>query len=79
MAKAKTDALVDQPTPTAQGENIQSLDDFCRRLSLTEPRYGLISAFHFREKKKGTLRDLPSAYAKRYAAYIDPSKNEGDQ
>ncbi|EKK5567993.1 hypothetical protein PN823_004413 [Enterobacter hormaechei] len=48
-------------------EYAQSLDDFCRHLSLTEPRYMLISAFHYSERTAGRLKDLPSAYARRYA------------
>lgn len=55
------------PEPEAPVEYIQSLDDFCRHLSLTESRYLLISAFHFSERTAGRLKDLPSAYAERYA------------
>ncbi|ECN9265215.1 hypothetical protein ACLMYS_003872 [Salmonella enterica] len=79
MAKAKIDAPTEASNTGATSEIVQSLDEFCRRLSVTERRYGLIAAFHFREKEAGHVRDLPSAYAKRYAAYIDPTAIEGDK
>jgi hypothetical protein len=48
-----------------------SLDDFCKKLSLKETRYSLISAFHLNQKKAGKLRDTPSAYQGRFEKYIN--------
>lgn len=75
MPKEKNDAQVKASTPAVAPETEQSLDDFCCRLSLTERRYCLISAFHYRESVAKRYRDLPSAYAKRFADYINPQAN----
>ncbi|EJG5414270.1 hypothetical protein NAD41_000871 [Salmonella enterica] len=68
-----------KPTPKKEvapaaepSEFKQSLDEFCTQLSVTEPRYGLIAVFHFKEKTAGRVKDFPSAYAKRFADYVNP-------
>ncbi|EIW6162822.1 hypothetical protein MF451_003819 [Salmonella enterica subsp. enterica serovar Saintpaul] len=78
MAKRKIDADVTASAPPKPTEFEVSLDEFCCRLSLTERRSGLISVFHYRERKENRYRDLPSAYAARFEAYVNPQPNEGE-
>ncbi|EDZ0839932.1 hypothetical protein GJ904_17815 [Salmonella enterica] len=69
MAKTPEKSAAPAPQPT---EFAQSLDEFCRQASVNEPRYGLIAMFHFQEKTAGRVKDFPSAYAKRFADYVNP-------
>ncbi|EPT1451927.1 hypothetical protein ACVOZ6_003515 [Escherichia coli] len=66
MAKTPEKIVAPEAQPT---EFAQSLDEFCTALSLNEPRYTVIGAFHYVETKAGRVKDLPSAYAKRYADF----------
>lgn len=74
MATSKTKTEQAGATETAEQvacqEIPQSLDEFCARLSVKEPRYTLIAAFWHRENDAGHKRDIPSAYAKRYADFL---------
>lgn len=78
MAKTKeetTEVAAEAPAEVAPAvaelkEFPQTLDEFCRRLSLTEPRYMLIGGFHHTEQAAGRLKDVPSAYTKRYSEYL---------
>ncbi len=46
------------------------LDEFCIRLSKTEPRVELISGFHHTEQAAGRGRDLPAAYQDRFNKFM---------
>lgn len=56
--------------PDAVQEIPLSLDEYCKRLSLSEKRYGLISGFHHTEKAAGRLHDVASAYKARYDVFL---------
>lgn len=48
-----------------------TLQEFCTRLSATEPRVELISGFDYDERASGRLKDTEEAYAGRYQAFIN--------
>lgn len=52
-------------------ESRVTLNNFCRELSLTDKRVELIAAFHFDEKRAGTIMDTSSAYTERFVAFAD--------
>ncbi|MBN3839281.1 hypothetical protein [Burkholderia sp. Ac-20349] len=63
-------------TYTATGPQIvtefaQNADEFCASLSAGDKRVELISAFHSMEVAAGRVRDVPSAYAARFQAFIN--------
>ncbi|ENE5752093.1 hypothetical protein ACFLMW_003840 [Salmonella enterica] len=72
MSKSTKTASAEVMTKAeAAAEFPQSLQEFCTRLSLTEKRHALIAGFHYTEKAAGRLSDQPSAYAKRYAEFLN--------
>lgn len=48
-----------------------SLQEFCKRLSTSEPRVELISGFEADERIAGSLKDTEQNFAKRYKAFIN--------
>lgn len=48
-----------------------SLQEFCKRLSTTEPRVELISGFEADERIAGRLKDTEQKFAARYQAFIN--------
>ena len=52
-------------------ESTVPLDEFCQDISRTDARVELLAVFAHRERAAGRLHDLPSHYAKRYAATHD--------
>ncbi len=56
--------------PQTVTEFAQNADEFCASLSVSDRRVEMISAFHAMELKAGRARDLPSAYAARYQAFL---------
>lgn len=48
-----------------------TLDEFCSRLSVEDKRVELIGAFHLTERAAGRTKDLESAYATRFAAFVN--------
>lgn len=48
-----------------------SVDEFCLRLSSTDKRVEMISAFHSGERASGRSMDLETAFAVRYAAFCN--------
>ncbi|ELK5289391.1 hypothetical protein Q6670_004059 [Salmonella enterica] len=69
MAKT-TPAAEPIKAPEAAQEIAQSLEDFCRELSLTERRHTLIASFFHTEKAAGRVKDAASAYRKRYSEHL---------
>lgn len=65
MAKEAA-AVVAEPT-----EFPLTLDEFCSRLSTTDKRVELIGAFHHGEKVAGRSKDAESAYAARFAEFVN--------
>lgn len=47
-----------------------SLHEFCMRLSETDSRVGLLSAFEYTERAAGRLNDTEAAYRDRFAKFI---------
>ena len=66
---------VDLPAVAAELTNVSavplSLQEFCKRLSTTEPRVELISGFEADERIAGRLKDTEQEFAKRYQAFIN--------
>jgi hypothetical protein len=48
-----------------------TLQEFCQRLSSVDKRVELIGAFHYSETAAGTVKDLESAFADRFAAFLN--------
>lgn len=48
-----------------------TLDEFCTRLSRTDRRVELIGGFEHSERVAGRVKDVESAYAKRYAEFCN--------
>lgn len=48
-----------------------TLEEFCSRLSLTDKRVELIGAFAHVETAEGRVKDVESAYAARFADFIN--------
>jgi hypothetical protein len=74
MAKAENPAVLDTPVAAPAAEQTDfpmGLDEFCARLSSTDKRVEMISAFHHLEKLAGKLQDTGKAYANRYTAFIN--------
>ena len=72
MAKQPLKAIAAEVDAAAVSTEIPlSLDEFCTRLSLTEKRYVLITGFWTKETSAGRVRDIPSAYEKRYAEFLE--------
>ncbi|MGR9107809.1 MAG: hypothetical protein ACU843_12840 [Gammaproteobacteria bacterium] len=46
-----------------------TLDEFCRRLSVKDKRVEMIGGFHFDEKLAKRVKDMESAYMKRFEAF----------
>ncbi|EMD0638860.1 hypothetical protein VPZ60_004276 [Salmonella enterica] len=69
MAKTKPEAEPIQ-APEAAQEFPQSLEEFCRELSLTERRHALIASFFYTENAAGRVKDTASAYQKRYSEHL---------
>ncbi|HDR9163610.1 TPA: hypothetical protein QDB28_004014 [Burkholderia vietnamiensis] len=67
-ASATTYAATGPQTVT---EFAQNADEFCASLSAGDTRVELISAFHSTEVAAGRVRDVPSAYAARFQAFIN--------
>lgn len=69
-----TDTSVPVPAPIVapleQSEFALPLSDFCTQLSATDKRVESIGAFYSTEKAAGRYKDLPSAYAVRFAAFL---------
>jgi hypothetical protein len=69
MAK---DAVTEAVTEAVGAPVVQvTLEEFCVRLSNTDRRVELLSAFHFTEKQAARLKDAESNYAARYTAFIN--------
>jgi len=76
MAKATTDPNDLELAPTEPQAEMPdefplSLDEFCTAQSQTDRRVELLGAFHFTEKGAGRLRDTPTAYKRRLAAFAN--------
>lgn len=65
MAKDISEVQVTEPS-----EFPLTLDEFCSRLSVNDRRVEIIGAFHFTEKAAGRMKDVESAYASRFAAFL---------
>lgn len=65
MAKDTSEVQVAEPS-----EFPLTLDEFCSRLSVNDRRVEIIGAFHFTEKAAGRMKDVESAYASRFAAFL---------
>ena len=65
MAKAQTTTTEAADAPVAI-----SLDEFCIRLSRTEPRVELISGFHHTEELAGRVRDIAASYQDRFNKFM---------
>lgn len=52
-------------------EQSLTLNEFCQRLSQKDKRVELIAAFHYTETAAGTVKDVESAFADRFAAFIN--------
>jgi hypothetical protein len=48
-----------------------TLDEFCKRLSLTDKRVEAIGGFHASEKSAKRTRGLESAFRERYAEFLN--------
>lgn len=48
-----------------------TLHEFCQRLSGNDKRVELISAFHYAETSAGTIKDVETAFASRFADFIN--------
>lgn len=48
-----------------------TLEEFCRRLSITDRRPELIGGFHFAEKAAGRVKDAESNFADRFQAFAN--------
>lgn len=70
MAKAKDDTVVNDAS-TDDAEIPLSLVEYCTRLSATDRRVELIGAFHSEEAAAGNAVDVASAYADRFAQFIN--------
>lgn len=70
MATAKPTDTVAEQAAAEPAEFPLSVEEWCTQLSATDRRPELIGAFASVEAKAGRGRDLPSAYAKRYGAFI---------
>jgi len=66
MADAKTT----KAEPAVSAEFPLPLEEFCARLSASDRRVELITAFARGEKALGFVKDTESAYRKRFAAFI---------
>lgn len=74
MAKDTTPDIDSAPIVASEPtEFAQMLSDFCTHLSASDKRVESIGAFHSTEKAAGRLKDLPSAYAARYAVFLNKS------
>ena len=56
---------------TAPTEFACTLDEWCTHLSVGDRRVEMIGGFAYSERVAGRVRDLPSAYASRYAAFAN--------
>lgn len=69
MADAKTTKA--EPAAAAVPADFPlSLEEFCSRLSASDRRVELITAFARSEKALGFVKDTESAYSARFAAFI---------
>lgn len=59
------------PAAPSNGADEYTIDDFCRRLSLTEKRYTLIGGFNAEEKRLGRNKDSYDAYYARFVLFIN--------
>jgi hypothetical protein len=66
-------AKSDGDVPVVIGADVVdvTLEEFCVRLSNTDRRVELISAFHFTEKQAARLKDAESNYSARFTAFIN--------
>lgn len=72
MATAKNDqSAVDTAAAESVAEFEVTLNEFCTRQSATDRRVELIGAFHHVESVAGRVKDLQSAYAKRFADFAN--------
>lgn len=76
MADAKPTKGSDAETPAIadaqqQAEFPLPIDEFCARLSLTDKRVELITAFARMESAAGRRKDVHSAYARRFGDFIN--------
>ena len=73
MAKAPTslDDQTDASAAAAPDAFPLAIDEFCARLSISDRRVELIGAFHTVEKAAGRVKDLESAFAERFAAFVN--------
>lgn len=69
MAKVKAQEVIGSVNP--DDEFPLTVDEFCAELSLTDRRVELIGAFHGSERRSGRVKDVRSAYASRYHAFIN--------
>jgi len=70
-ASALDASAPDAPTPDAPDAFPLAIDEFCARLSVSDRRVELIGAFHAVEKAAGRIKDLESAFAERFAAFVN--------
>ena len=73
---AKTDNPVAADIPVAapvveQTDFPMGLEEFCIRLSQTDKRVELLSAFHYTETLAGNVQDTSKAYTQRYTAFTN--------
>ena len=72
MAKTDNPTVIDIPVSNATpAEFSLGLEEFCTRLSHTEKRVELLSAFHHTELLAGKVQDTSTAYTARYTAFAN--------
>jgi hypothetical protein len=64
-------AIVGGGAPAVTAVPLVALNEFCTRLSMTDRRVELISAFHFTETQAGRQKDAESNYQARYTAFLN--------
>lgn len=61
--------VTEEAAVEAPAEIETSVEEFCRDLSRTDRRIELLSAFCAEEDREGRVKDVPSAFASRLAAF----------
>lgn len=48
-----------------------TVDEFCRRLSISDRRVELLGAFHFDEKRNGRVKDTETNFRARFDEFVN--------
>jgi hypothetical protein len=59
-----------QDLPT-ESEQELTVEEFCRRLSVTDRRVELLGAFHFDEKRNGRVKDTETNFRARFDEFAN--------